>query len=105
MYLENIHREPNETDSDIANNVRSFSKEHRLNIVRVQVVRNWRSDDIVGCRIVISETMVPIVTADGYWPDRIRCRPWQKKKTEIFKLNKYHPTPSSKVTNRVINNG
>ena len=80
MYLEKIHREPDETDADIANNVRRFSREQKLNLRAVQVVRNWRSDDVVGCRLVIPETMAPRVTTGDFWPDGIKCRPWQKRK-------------------------
>ena len=84
MYLENISRGQTDVDSDIARRVRAFARGKGLRVIAAHVVRNRRSDDVVGCRLTIPETMATVVTSAGYWPDGIRCRPWEKK-TRNFK--------------------
>ncbi len=44
------------------------------------VVRNRVSDSVAGVRILIKDYDVDRVVAPGFWPEDIKCRPWQKKK-------------------------
>lgn len=104
MYLENISCDPEDSDSDVSNKVRAYARSKKLKVIAAYTVRNWRADDVVGCRIIIPESVVSDVTLPAYWPEGIRCRPWLNKKSR-FKSRQRISDPSKNNALRREGNG
>ncbi len=78
VYLENIHKDDEWTSDDIIAMVKDHSKKRMLRVMSACVVFNKVCQDTVGCRITVPESRVEDVLCEGFWPNNIHCRKWQR---------------------------
>ncbi len=78
--------------AEIEKKVKTYTEKGGVKILKVQVVKNYFVDTIVGCKIIILEKQKGILEGDKFWPDNIECRVWGKKinKAKCDNKNKTH---------------
>ena len=83
LYIQNIHMPEGCDKLGVLNMVKKYDNRDddptaAIRIKKGTVILNHRCDDVVGCRIVVSENDAKKSIQPGYWPDGMTCRRWEQ---------------------------
>ena len=79
LYVRNVHRSEEQTDDNIIQQVKLYTKEKGVHVVAATVVKNHFADDIVGCRVTVPRDDAVKLLEVRFWPEPIKCREWKTK--------------------------
>ena len=84
LYIQNIHMPEGCDKLGVLNMVKKYANRDddptaAIRIKKGTVISNHRCDDVVGCRIVVSENDAKKSIQPGYWPDGMTCRRWEDR--------------------------
>ena len=82
IYVENIHMQEGETESDVMNMVKDYAKDNGLRVMSATIIKNRYATDVVGCKMNIPESQVKIACNKHFWPDIIGCRIWEQRQRQ-----------------------
>ena len=74
LYLKNIYISNGEGDNDIVDTVRDYAMNKDMRLMSIKIMRYKTVRDIVGCRIIVPQSMEYSMCTPNFWPDGVTCR-------------------------------
>ena len=84
LYIQNIHMPVGCDRTGVLNMKNKYASRHNDPIAAIRirkrtVITNHKCDDVVGCRIIVSEDDAKKSLKPEYWPDGMSCRRWEDR--------------------------
>ena len=80
MYVRNIEIANVEQAEAVKNKVNKYLADKGVKVFKIHVIKNRFVDTTVGCRVTIRENQRDRVERYGFWPDKIECRVWGRRR-------------------------